>query len=90
MKKRICFIALLLCLSLICTGCLFQFKKSAKGKNVKINYTGTANVEFYPVCPECDHVSPLRTANISDGEYQEGSHACENCYEIYEISIDRR
>lgn len=88
MKKIRALVCLMICICLICTGCIF--KKSAKGKNAKINYTGTASVSFYPVCPKCDHVSPLRTANISDGEYESGYHSCEECYEIYEITIDRR
>ena len=88
MKKCHMIIPLFLCLCLICTGCLF--KKTAKGTNAKINYTGTASVSFYPVCPNCDHISPLRSVNISDGEYEEGAHACEKCYEVYIVRIDRR
>lgn len=88
MKKRILITAIIVCLCILCTGCLF--KETAKGENVKIEYTGTADVSFYPVCPSCDHISSLRSANISDGEYKEGTHICENCYEVYTISIDRR
>lgn len=88
MKKTVSLIALILSLCILCTGCIF--KKSAKGKNAKIQYTGTASVSFYPVCPECNHVSPLRSVNISDGEYDEGSYMCEECYEVYIIQIDRR
>ena len=88
MKKTVSLIALILSLCILCTGCIF--KKSAKGKNAKIQYTGTASVSFYPVCPECNHVSPLCSVNISDGEYDEGSYMCEECYEVYIIQIDRR
>ena len=88
MKKLRVVVVLMVCVCLLFTGCIF--KKTAKGKNAKINYTGTASVSFYPVCPNCNHVSPLRTANISDGEFEEGSHMCEECYEVYIISIDRR
>lgn len=88
MKRLPIIFAPILCVCIILTGCLF--KKSAKSKNAKINYTGTATVSFYPVCPECDHISPLLTVNVSDGEYKEGTYVCENCYEVYEILIDRR
>lgn len=88
MKKLSAFIAIILSLCILCTGCIF--KKSAKGKNAKVDYTGTASVSFYPVCPACDHVSPLRSVNVSDGEFKEGSHMCEECYEVYIIQIDRR
>lgn len=88
MKKVISIIAMILTLCILCTGCIF--KKSAKGKNAEINYTGKASVSFYPVCPECGHVSPLYSVNISDGEYEKCLHTCEKCYEMYEIIIDRR
>ena len=88
MKRLRMILPLILCLGIILTGCLF--KKSAKGTNAKINYTGTATVSFYPVCPECEHISPLLTVNVSDGEYKEGNYVCETCYEVYEILIDRR
>lgn len=89
MKKLNAIIALVLSLCILFTGCSI-FKETAKGKNVKVDYTGTDHVSFYPICPKCDHVSLLRSANISDGEYQEGTHICEACNEIYEVSIDRR
>jgi len=88
MKKLRIILSLVVCLCIICTGCLF--KDTAKGKNAKIDYTGTAHVSFYPVCPECGHISPRLSVNISDGEYEEGSYACEECYEVYVILIDRR
>lgn len=88
MKKFIAIVAVVLSLSILCTGCLFG--KTAEGTNAKINYTGEASVSFYPVCPKCDHVSPLCSVNISDGEYEEGSYVCEKCVEVYTILIDRR
>jgi len=87
MKKLIALIAIVLSLAILCTGCL---RKTAKGKNVKVDYTGTSSVGFYPVCPECKHISPMQYANVSDGEQKQGSHMCENCYEVYIITIDRR
>jgi len=88
MKKMLIAVSVLLSLSLLC-GCGLV-RKTAKGRNAKIDFTGTAHVSFYPVCPECDHVSPCCSVDISDGEYEEGTYMCEKCYEIYEILIDRR
>ena len=88
MKKFCKILALVLCLSICFTGCLF--KKRAKGENAKIDYTGEASVYYYPVCPECGHVSEKRAANLSDGEYGRTPHTCERCYETYVIEIDRR
>ncbi len=88
MKRIFSVSAMILVLCILCTGCIF--KKTAKGKNAEINYTGKSSVSFYPVCPECGHVSPLCYANISDGEYEKGVYTCEKCYEMYEIIIDRR
>lgn len=79
---------MLLSVSILFSGCLF--KKTAKGTNIKVNYTGTASVSFYPVCPACKHVSPSKSANVSDGEQLEAVYACENCYEVYKITIDRK
>ena len=87
MRKRSIAVNLLV-LSLVLTGCIFQ--PSAKGENVKVDYTGTASVAIYPVCPNCNHVSPIRYVNVSDGEYARGTHVCESCYEVYEITVDRR
>ena len=87
MRKFITLVAVILSLAIVCTGC---FRKTAKGRNAKVDYTGEASVGFYPVCPECDHISPISYINISDGEYSETSHICEKCYEVYTITIDRR
>ena len=88
MKKLGLVVVVMLTLCVLCTGCLF--KKTAKATNAKINYTGTASVSFYPVCPACKHVSPLSSVDISDGEYEEGAYMCEKCFEVYTIKIDRR
>lgn len=87
MKKIIIFVATILSLTILCTGC---FRETAKGKNAKIDYTAEAYVGCYPVCPECNHISPECYFNISDGEYGESSYVCEKCYEVYTITIDRR
>lgn len=87
MKK---WISVMVAVALTCaifTGCI---RETASGKNAQIDYTGTASVSFYPVCPECDHVSPECSVNISDGEYEEGSYMCEKRYAVYTITIDRR
>lgn len=88
MKKFNIILAIGLSLCMLCVGC--AIRKTAKGKNAKIDYTGTASVSFYPVCPECNHISTRCSVNISDGEYETGAYACEKCYEVYEITIDRR
>ena len=88
MKKINAVISVVLLLCLLCTGCIFR--KTAKGRNARIDYTGEATVSFYPVCPDCDHVSPISYINISDGEHGKITHMCEKCYEIYTIIIDRR
>lgn len=88
MKRRHAVVLILLLMCVLCTGC--AIRKTAKGKNVKVDYTGTATVSFYPVCPQCDHVSPRCTANISDGEHAQRTYICEKCNEVYMISIDRR
>lgn len=89
MKKVTAIIWIVLAVVLLCRfGC--ETEKNAKGTNAKINYTGPASVSFYPVCPECDHVSPYSSVNISDGEHGEYIYTCENCWEVYEITIDRR
>jgi hypothetical protein len=87
MKKFLAIIAIILSLTVLCSGC---FRKTAKGKNARINYTGTASVTFYPVCPKCGHVSPLLSLNLSDGEHEQGTYVCEKCWEVYTILIDRR
>lgn len=88
MKKFSLLIALSLTIAILLSGCIF--KKTAKGNNIKVDYTGTASVSFYPVCPACKHVSPSKSANVSDGEQLETVYACENCYEVYKITIDRK
>ena len=88
MKKISAIIVVILSVCILCTGCIF--KKTAKGQNAKIDYTGTASVSFYPVCPACNHVSPRISVNISDGEHTEGSYVCESCSNVYIITIDRR
>lgn len=86
MKKFVAFVAIILAFAVFSTGC---FRKTAKGKNAKIDYTGTASVSFYPVCPKCDHVSPYMSVNVSDGEQLEGAYICEKCEHTYTIVIDR-
>lgn len=89
MKKLIAVTVVALCMSLLFVGCDI-FHKSASAKNAKVDYTGEASVGFYPVCPECNHVSPKSYVNISDGEQEEFSYLCEECYELYMITIDRK
>lgn len=89
MKKMIAVLAVVLSVCLLTASCGI-IRKTATGKNAKVDYTGEASVSFYPVCPECNHVSPRCYVNISDGEYVEDTYICEKCYEVYEITIDRR
>ena len=88
MKRFALIIAVILSLCLLYTGC--AIRKTAKGTNAKIDYTGEASVSFYPVCPECNHVSPISYVNLSDGEHDDFTYMCEKCYEVYTIKIDRR
>ena len=61
MKKFNIILAIGLSLCMLCVGC--AIRKTAKGKNAKIDYTGTASVSFYPVCPECNHISTRCSVN---------------------------
>ena len=88
MKRLAAFIIVILSLCLLCSSC--AIRKTAKGTNAKIDYTAEAYVSFYPVCPECNHVSPISYVNLSDGEHGSTTHMCEKCYEVYTIKIDRR
>lgn len=66
--------------------------KDTSVKNVKIDSLLPDCVTYYPVCPECDHVSPLTMKYISEGDEKEykGKHMCEECFEYYDISIKRK
>jgi len=65
--------------------------KGASGENVKIDSTLPDSVMYYPVCPECDHISPMTFKNISEGDEDEYSfyNICEKCDHMYEYTIQR-
>lgn len=67
----------------------FAQEESAKGKNVKISTCSDSHVYFKPVCPECGHISGMYSVNLSSGEKHSTNHICEQCYEVYEITIER-
>ena len=59
-KKIGIFIAVVLCF-LVLKSC---FTPEVTGKNFTDGYTGGPDaVNFYPKCPECDHVYPLYQIN---------------------------
>lgn len=90
MKK---FLSILVCTCMLCTfaGCIFDDdKNSASGKNIKVYSETESTVFFYPVCPDCGHVSPMYSVDISKGEEHSTVHVCETCFEVYDVSIDRK
>jgi len=82
----LCFVILftMLCMS----GCVGN---AVSGENVKIDYALPDSVTFYPVYPDCDHISPLTYKNISEGDEDEYSfyNICEKCDHMYEYTIKR-
>ena len=83
MKKILIGISILimLCCLVSCSG--------AHGKNITGITTTENMVYFEPKCPECGHISYTKSLNICEGEDWEGVWQCEECGEIYDISVAR-
>lgn len=86
MKKLL--FSLSLILLLLFSACS-PFHWEADGTNVKIYSEDEATVYFYPVCPDCGHVSPMYSVNLSSGESHETFHQCESCWGLYDVIIHR-
>ena len=57
--------------------------------NGKVEYASEASVTFRPVCPKCDHIHSMYSKNISAGEEQSGSVICENCNDIFNVTVKK-
>ena len=66
-----------------------SIKGGARGENIKVISATEATVTFYPVCPDCDHVSSPCSTNLSKGESHSTIHVCEKCGSVYDITIKR-
>jgi hypothetical protein len=83
MKKIM--VGILIFAMLICfAGC-----GGAKGENITGITTTDNMVYFEPKCPECKHISRTKSLNLCEGEDYNGMYQCEECGEIYDISIER-
>ncbi len=65
------------------------FTPKADGVNIKVYSESDSTVYFYPVCPDCDHVSEMYEVNISKGESHKTAHMCEKCFSVYDVEIER-
>ena len=67
------------------------FTPKVSGENFVDGYTGGPDVvNVYPKCPECDHVYPLYSINLSSGEDFETTFICDGCGEIFDVIVERK
>lgn len=88
MNKGAFLLALILAI-VVAAVAIFSSEKTT-GTNIKVELTNDSSVQFKPVCPKCGHISNLYSINLSSGESHSTIHMCETCYEIYDITIDRK
>ena len=82
MKKVL--VSLVLILLVCLTSC-----SGVKGENIT-GITATENmVYFEPKCPECNHISGTKMLNLCKGEDYSSIYQCEECFEVYDISVVR-
>ncbi len=80
---------LLICFLILAMVFCFAGCSGVDGQNIEVSTTTDNMVYFKPVCPECEHISTTKSLNLCEGEDWEGVYQCEECGEIYDISVVR-